>query len=279
MNEAAVAAGTRDQDRAEILERILLTGDLSKLSPSDRVLYYRWVCESLGLNPLTRPFDYIVLNGRLVLYAKRDATDQLRRLHRINITVTGREQLGDLYVVTARATTAEGRTDEEIGAVATGGLRGDALANACMKATTKAKRRVTLSICGLGWLDETETETLHPEQADADAKTAPDQAKEAPDAGQAGPGAGAPAPRAASIAQRRMIHSVWRARHQLPDEDLRRWIAHHYRVTSTGELTDAQASEIIARLQKAPAAEVAATVRAVPARQPEAGAEEGEERS
>jgi hypothetical protein len=29
-----------------------------------------------------------------------------------------------------------------------------------MKATTKAKRRATLSICGLGWLDETEVETI-----------------------------------------------------------------------------------------------------------------------
>jgi hypothetical protein len=29
-----------------------------------------------------------------------------------------------------------------------------------MKAITKAKRRVTLSICGLGWLDETEIESI-----------------------------------------------------------------------------------------------------------------------
>jgi hypothetical protein len=29
-----------------------------------------------------------------------------------------------------------------------------------MKAVTKAKRRVTLSICGLGWLDESEIETI-----------------------------------------------------------------------------------------------------------------------
>jgi hypothetical protein len=32
--------------------------------------------------------------------------------------------------------------------------------NALMKAVTKAKRRVTLSICGLGMLDETEVETI-----------------------------------------------------------------------------------------------------------------------
>jgi len=29
-----------------------------------------------------------------------------------------------------------------------------------MKAVTKAKRRLTLSLCGLGWLDETEVETI-----------------------------------------------------------------------------------------------------------------------
>jgi hypothetical protein len=40
------------------------------------------------------------------------------------------------------------------------GLQGDALANALMKAETKSKRRVTLSICGLGMLDETEMETI-----------------------------------------------------------------------------------------------------------------------
>jgi hypothetical protein len=34
------------------------------------------------------------------------------------------------------------------------------LANALMKAETKSKRRVTLSICGLGFLDETEADSI-----------------------------------------------------------------------------------------------------------------------
>jgi len=37
---------------------------------------------------------------------------------------------------------------------------GEALANALMKASTKAKRRLTLSLCGLGFLDETEVGTI-----------------------------------------------------------------------------------------------------------------------
>ena len=44
--------------------------------------------------------------------------------------------------------------------MALGTLKGDALANALMKCETKAKRRVTLSIAGLGWLDEIELATI-----------------------------------------------------------------------------------------------------------------------
>lgn len=144
----------------EIMERVLLVGDLSKLTPDERVQYYARTCESLGLNPLTKPFDYLSLSGKLVLYATRTATDQLREQRGISLAIVGREQTDELYVVTARATTPDGRTDESTGVVSMGRLAGDALANALMKAETKAKRRVTLSICGLGWMDESETETV-----------------------------------------------------------------------------------------------------------------------
>jgi hypothetical protein len=100
------------------------------------------------------------LNGKLRLYALRDCADQLRRLHGISISITSRERLGDVYIVTVRAKDRTGREDESTGAVALGTLKGDALANALMKAETKAKRRVTLSLAGLGWLDETELETI-----------------------------------------------------------------------------------------------------------------------
>jgi hypothetical protein len=53
-----------------------------------------------------------------------------------------------------------GRRDEDVGAVNVANLKGEALANALMKATTKAKRRATLSICGLSFLDESEIEAV-----------------------------------------------------------------------------------------------------------------------
>jgi hypothetical protein len=144
----------------EVLEQVLIGGDLSGLTEAQRLAYYRAVCQSLGLNPLSKPFEYLWLNGKLRLYALRDCADQLRRLHGISIYITNRERMSDLYLVTARAKDKSGREDESLGAVALGTLKGDALANALMKCETKAKRRVTLSLAGLGWLDETELETI-----------------------------------------------------------------------------------------------------------------------
>ena len=141
---------------AAIIEATVVRGDLSQLTPAQRTVYYVEVCKSVGLNPLTKPFDYLRLNGKEILYATRACTDQLRQIHGVSLRVTGRETVGDVYVVTAQATDRTGRVDEATGAVPTGTLKGEALANALMKAETKAKRRVTLSICGLGVLDESE---------------------------------------------------------------------------------------------------------------------------
>lgn len=147
-------------NQTAMMETVVVGGNLAALSPADRLAYYRAVCGSLGLNPLTKPFDYIQLNGKLTLYARRDATDQLRKIHGVSLSIVSRETIGDVYVVTAKAQDRDGRSDESTGAVSLKGLAGDALANAYMKAETKAKRRVTLSLVGLGWLDETETETV-----------------------------------------------------------------------------------------------------------------------
>ena len=145
---------------ANALENVLISGDLSKLSSSDRMNYYQAVCNSLGLNPLTKPFDYIQLNGKLQLYALKAATDQLRAKHQVSIVITNKEMVDNIYVVTAMATMPDGQTDTDDGAVSVSGLQGEAHANALMKTVTKAKRRVTLSILGLGMLDESEAETI-----------------------------------------------------------------------------------------------------------------------
>lgn len=143
------------------IESVIAKGDLAKLTPQERINYYRSVCTSLGLNPLTQPFGYINLSGRLTLYAKRDAADQLRKLHGITFPDKPEMTLADdIVTVLSHARDRDGRDDYDIGAVPIGGLKGADRANAVMKAITKSKRRVTLSLVGLGWLDETEMDTV-----------------------------------------------------------------------------------------------------------------------
>ncbi len=142
------------------IEKALIHGDLSSLSEIDRLSYYNKVCDSLNLNPLTKPFDYIKLNNKLTLYATKSCTEQLRQIHNISLTISSREKIDSVYVVTAKAKTRDGREDESTGVVNTENLKGEALSNAMMKAETKAKRRVTLSICGLAMLDESEKDSI-----------------------------------------------------------------------------------------------------------------------
>lgn len=156
MNETALATTGLGAE----IERVLVGGDLSKLTPEQRVRFVGETCRSLGLNPLTRPFEFISLSGKLVLYAKRDAADQLRKINGISIEVVSRSVEDGILTVHVRATDKTGRRDEDFGAVSVSNLKGEALANATLKCVTKAKRRVTLSISGLGFLDETEVDSI-----------------------------------------------------------------------------------------------------------------------
>ena len=157
MSDIATTTPARPGD---IIESVIAKGDLARLTPEERTRYYVEVCRSVGLNPFTRPLEYITLSGKLTLYARREAADQLRQIHGISIEIISQKVDGDLLIVHAKARDKSGRTDEDFGAVNVAGLRGEARANGMLKAITKAKRRVTLSIAGLGFLDETEVEDI-----------------------------------------------------------------------------------------------------------------------
>lgn len=160
---------------AEAVERVLIQGDLSPLTPEQRVQYYKAVCVSLNLNPLTSPFTYILFREpgggeKLQLYANKSCAEQLRRLHGVSV-LASRKEIADaicMYEVDVRDRT--GRTDSAAGAVPLykfkDGKRidftGTEWCNAIMKSHTKAKRRATLSICGLAFLDESELDGVQP---------------------------------------------------------------------------------------------------------------------
>lgn len=144
----------------KVIESIVTKGDLSALDQNQLVSYYNYRCSTVGLDPSAKPFDVLLLNGKKVLYANASATQQLSSVHGLSVTLTNRERVETIYVVSARVTGKDGRITENQGAVDIGGLSGEKLANALMKATTKAIRRTVLAHCGLGMLDETEVETI-----------------------------------------------------------------------------------------------------------------------
>lgn len=246
---------------AAIAEQVLIGGDLSKLSPEQRATYYMQVCESTGLNPYTKPFDYITLNGKLTLYAKRDATDQLRKINGVSVSISGRERIDDVYIVTARAKDAEGREDESTGVVTIGNLKGDLLANALMKAETKAKRRVTLSICGLGWMDESELETTPARRVNVDTTTGeimdgePAQAAPSDADFQAGLEDDVPPADVCSEKQQKLIHVLMSKKFAKTEEGKNELLALKLAVLgdqtrSTKTLTKAEASSFIDALNE-----------------------------
>lgn len=152
-----VVAQANNQAR---LASVFVANNLAQLKDEEKAAYYMAVCESTGLNPATRPFEFVAMRGgKTVLYALKGATDQLRKINSVSVDVS-KEITNGMLIVTAKATDSTGRIDSDVGVVSIAGLQGDDLCNAMMKAVTKAKRRVTLSICGLGMLDESELETI-----------------------------------------------------------------------------------------------------------------------
>ncbi len=146
----------------EAVENLLATGNLKDLTTAQRIQYYQARCAAAGLDPRTRPFEYISMQGKLVLYALKSCTDSLSGKHGLTFEIISESHVGEagMYKVIGKVRFPDGRETTDMGVVPVKGLTGDALANAMMKAVTKAKRRATLSACGLGdVMDETEIET------------------------------------------------------------------------------------------------------------------------
>lgn len=190
------------------VEQAMMIGDLAQMTPEVRIAYYIATCKSIGLNPLTRPFQaFKADDGQILLYPDKGCAEQLRKRDRISIRILSREYVDDLYIVTVEASTPDGRKEEsegvatimeEVGTWAEGTKRngetyrykkptlgpdgqplmrrltGKQMENARMRAETKAKRRVTLGICGLGtWAD---LEQAHPMRFDPQSGTLAEEA-------------------------------------------------------------------------------------------------------
>lgn len=162
---------TESQNDLIAIEKALVEGDLKPLSVPQRIAYITKMCTDTGLLATTKPFDFIMFQGRMIAYPNKNCAEQLRRRDGISINVASRDKFDNMVSITVRASSKDGRSDEATAYLDITGLSGQNLANAMMKLETKAKRRVTLSICGLGMNDETEwanVESAVPVQVDFD---------------------------------------------------------------------------------------------------------------
>lgn len=147
---------TQDQLPQDLLDKIITTGDLSGLSAPQLSQYYMHKCVSMGLSPSSKPFDVLVLKGKKVLYPGRECAAQLNAIRGVSHKITSRWSENGCYFVSVIAYTPDGRETSNTGGVNINNLVGEDYCNAVMKAETKAKRRATLDLCGLGMIDETE---------------------------------------------------------------------------------------------------------------------------
>lgn len=159
-SEAATSTALSTPQMAELFSTLVLNSDLSKLSEPQRVEYYKLVCERVGLDPYRKPFDLILLQGKLTMYPNKECTAQLTAMNSLSVTIIDRSISNGLVIATARVHTQDGTDVDDIGVVPFPQAGPDAQANAIMKAVTKAKRRAILSACGLGMVDESELETI-----------------------------------------------------------------------------------------------------------------------
>lgn len=148
-------------EMAQMLARMeAQKSDPRAMTHEERAGYVATLCKALRLNPLTRPAQFINLSGKEVLYLTRTATDQLAAMHSLNRRTVDGPRVVDICgtkvgVCTVEVSLPNGRSE-----TATATLPASDFVNLYMKLETKAKRRGTLSILGLGVLGEDEIETI-----------------------------------------------------------------------------------------------------------------------
>ena len=152
-------------DGGALLEELLAQAhadgkDTRSLEPADRKAVLVGLARKLGLNPMSNAVMFLLTNGRETLYVTKQGTDQIAAAARLQretikgpevVTIEGRK----LVFCQVRATHPDGRSE-----VSTATLALMDPVNDLMKCETKAKRRATLSVCGLGLLAEDEIETI-----------------------------------------------------------------------------------------------------------------------
>lgn len=247
-NPVVVTKPKKQLDLAAI-DNFMVRADINSMNEAQIDKYVKKLCELVAINPITRPFDIFTQKGKKVIYANKGCAEQLRNIWHISIRIVKREVIEGVYTVTVAAQMGD-RVDESTGCVWIEGIKGDERANAMMKAETKGKRRVTLSICGLNMPDDLEVDTI-PNARRGGLSESPQSA-----------------PKEIDVVSRDQIvglFSLGRAR-GIEAEDIKKILMNLYSLDSTKNLTVAQYKGLRETIEATPKKEVTSLIK------PKAGA-------
>lgn len=156
-------------DAKHLTEKVIANnGDLAGLTEVERKVYYLAMCARFGLDAFSNPFNYLEQTSkrfnretkqdefftRVTLYPNQRAADQLAKQQGITVQIKERSFDSGLAIAVAVAV-SRGRQVEEVGAVEVGNRI--TKADAIMKASTKARRRAILALCGFAPDDDGES--------------------------------------------------------------------------------------------------------------------------
>jgi hypothetical protein len=142
-----------------ILEQVVLKGNLNGLTDEEIIQYYYLKCESIGLDPKSQPFD-IIEKGKdekkvKKLFINAGGAAQLTAIHQISTKITDKEVKNGYFWITVTAKTPDGRETDDLSLIQVTlpdlktNLGGEEYTNAIKKATTQAKRRAIIAHVGV----------------------------------------------------------------------------------------------------------------------------------
>lgn len=159
-----ISLKTQNENRIDIKKLLGLfaaNGSIHQLTNPEKRELLAKLCNSLGLNQYIMPFRiYRDMQGHEFIYATKECCAELRHLHHINILTESHSIIDGMCIASVSGNNKYGRVDSEIGAIHIDSLVGQDKANGVMWAMTKAKRRLTLSLAGLGVLADVETRDM-----------------------------------------------------------------------------------------------------------------------
>ncbi len=141
-----------------------LGGNLKSLTAEQKAEYIAAITKNAGLSDSSL-FKIIEFDGREVLYADKGVAEMLRSTRGLSFTEPNIVLNGALMLITIGITDGK-RTEYDLGSISIDETNRNHAAMVCM---TKAKRRATLSFCGLGMIDN-EKKIFFPDYDTMDAK-------------------------------------------------------------------------------------------------------------